>query len=58
MPAGRSPHHEYARHRPESTLLHQLVRERGHSLLVVTHDPSVRSFADRVLTIRDGILTQ
>jgi putative ABC transport system ATP-binding protein len=40
------------------SLLHQLVRERGHSLLVVTHDPSVRSFADRVLTIRDGILTQ
>jgi putative ABC transport system ATP-binding protein len=40
------------------SLLHQLVRERGHSLLVVTHDPSVRSFADRVLTIRDGILAQ
>jgi putative ABC transport system ATP-binding protein len=40
------------------SLLHQLVRERGHSLLVVTHDPNVRSFADRVLTIRDGILTQ
>ncbi|HEU4584487.1 MAG TPA: ABC transporter ATP-binding protein [Gemmatimonadaceae bacterium] len=40
------------------SLLQGLVRERGHSLLVVTHDPSVRSIADRVLTIRDGRLAQ
>jgi putative ABC transport system ATP-binding protein len=39
------------------SLLHGLVRERGHSLLVVTHDRSVRSIADRVATIRDGTLT-
>jgi putative ABC transport system ATP-binding protein len=39
------------------SLLHGLVRERGHSLLVVTHDRSVRSIADRVATIRDGRLT-
>jgi ABC-type lipoprotein export system ATPase subunit len=40
------------------SLLQGLVHERGHSLLVVTHDPSVRSIADRVLTIRDGRLAQ
>ena len=34
-----------------------LARSEGRALLIVTHDPLVRSIADRVLTIRDGRLT-
>jgi putative ABC transport system ATP-binding protein len=39
-------------------LLQGIVRDRGHSLLVVTHDPSVRAIADRVAVIRDGRLVE
>ena len=35
-------------------LLKELNRERGLSLLVVTHDPEVAAFADRVIKLRDG----
>jgi putative ABC transport system ATP-binding protein len=35
-------------------LLRELNRERGLSLLVVTHDPEVAAFADRVVKLRDG----
>jgi putative ABC transport system ATP-binding protein len=35
-------------------LLKRLNDERGLSLLVVTHDPEVASFADRVVHLRDG----
>jgi putative ABC transport system ATP-binding protein len=33
-----------------------LAKQRERALLVVTHDPKVRAFADRVLQIRDGKL--
>jgi putative ABC transport system ATP-binding protein len=35
-------------------LLKELNREHGLTLLVVTHDPEVASFADRVVHLRDG----
>jgi putative ABC transport system ATP-binding protein len=37
-------------------LLFSLARERGATLLVVTHDPAVKAIADRVLELRDGRL--
>ena len=37
-------------------LFRDLVRRENRALLVVTHDPQVRSFADRVVRIRDGRL--
>jgi len=35
-------------------LLRELNREQGLTLLVVTHDPEVAAFADRVIRLRDG----
>jgi putative ABC transport system ATP-binding protein len=35
-------------------LLKELNREHGLTLLVVTHDPEVAAFADRVVHLRDG----
>ena len=35
-------------------LLRDLHRKRGMTLVVVTHDPEVASFADRVVKMRDG----
>ena len=32
------------------------ARSRGQTLLLVTHDPSVASAADRVITLRDGLV--
>ncbi|MDY7040156.1 MAG: ABC transporter ATP-binding protein [Chloroflexota bacterium] len=36
------------------TLLSELNQERGLTLLVVTHDPEVAGFADRIVKLRDG----
>jgi putative ABC transport system ATP-binding protein len=36
------------------TLLRNLNREQGVTLLLVTHDPEAASFADRVIQLRDG----
>ena len=36
------------------TLLKALNVERGLTLLVVTHDPKVAAFADRIIRLRDG----
>ncbi|HSE80916.1 MAG TPA: hypothetical protein VLA87_04360 [Gaiellaceae bacterium] len=32
------------------------ARDRGQTLLLVTHDASVASAADRVITLRDGLV--
>ena len=37
-------------------LLHRAARERGKAVLVVSHDPRIRPFADRVLAMEDGVL--
>jgi putative ABC transport system ATP-binding protein len=37
-------------------LLARLVRERGSTLAVVTHDARIISFADRIITLEDGRL--
>ncbi|SCC57644.1 macrolide ABC transporter ATP-binding protein/permease MacB [Kosakonia oryziphila] len=36
-------------------ILHQL-RDRGHTVIIVTHDPQVAAQAERVIEIRDGVL--
>lgn len=38
-------------------LFHDLAKRERRALLVVTHDPAVRPFVDRVVGIRDGRLT-
>jgi putative ABC transport system ATP-binding protein len=38
-------------------LLTELVRERGTTLVVVTHDKRIYPFADRILRLEDGLLT-
>ncbi len=38
-------------------LFQAMARAERRALLIVTHDPLVRSIADRILTIRDGRLT-
>lgn len=37
-------------------LLGELARERGVAVLLVTHDPQAAAIADRVYTLRDGVL--
>jgi putative ABC transport system ATP-binding protein len=37
-------------------MLKELVRERGQTLLMVTHDQHAASFGDRLLTLRDGLI--
>ena len=39
-------------------LLKQLNQEQGLTLLVVTHDPEVAAFADRIVRLRDGKVEQ
>ncbi len=39
-------------------LFRDLTRSEGRALLIVTHDPLVHAIADRVMTIRDGQLTE
>jgi putative ABC transport system ATP-binding protein len=39
-------------------LFRELVRSESRALLIVTHDPLVHAIADRIVTIRDGLLTQ
>lgn len=38
-------------------LLMQLVNEKGTTLVVVTHDPHLARHGDRILTIKDGIIS-
>jgi putative ABC transport system ATP-binding protein len=39
-------------------LFRDLAKQKNQSLLVVTHDPKVRSIVDRVISIRDGHITE
>lgn len=39
-------------------LLGELNQERGVTLIVVTHDPEVAAYADRVVHLRDGKITE
>jgi putative ABC transport system ATP-binding protein len=39
-------------------MFHDLARQEGKGLLIVTHDPKVREVADRVVGIRDGQIVQ
>jgi putative ABC transport system ATP-binding protein len=39
-------------------LFRELARSERRALLIATHDPLVRAIADRILTIRDGRLTE
>jgi putative ABC transport system ATP-binding protein len=40
------------------TLLHQLAEQWGKAVVVVTHDPRLFPFADRIVGITDGQLTE
>ena len=35
-------------------ILKKLNKERGHTVILITHDPNIAAYADRVITIRDG----
>jgi putative ABC transport system ATP-binding protein len=37
-------------------LLTDLAREQGATVVIVTHDARVAAYADRVATVRDGIV--
>jgi putative ABC transport system ATP-binding protein len=39
-------------------LLRRLNREQGVTLLLVTHDPEAASFADRIIQLRDGQISE
>jgi ABC-type lipoprotein export system ATPase subunit len=39
-------------------VLRQVVHDRGAACLAATHDPDARRFADRVLHLADGELTE
>jgi putative ABC transport system ATP-binding protein len=39
-------------------LLSRLNKVHGLTLIVVTHDPAVTGYADRILTIRDGVIAE
>jgi macrolide transport system ATP-binding/permease protein len=38
------------------TMIRTLNRERGVTVIVVTHEPDVAAYADRVVTLRDGLI--
>ncbi len=44
--------------RATAAILSAIGKERGRAVLVVTHDPRVFEFADRIVYIEDGALTQ
>jgi putative ABC transport system ATP-binding protein len=37
-------------------LLARMAKERGHTILMVTHDPRAASYGDRLVTLRDGLI--
>lgn len=39
-------------------LLHEVARDRGKAVLVVSHDSRIRSYADSIFEMEDGVLRQ
>jgi putative ABC transport system ATP-binding protein len=39
-------------------ILHELARERGHTVVVVTHDNRIFHLADRIVHIEDGLIRE
>jgi putative ABC transport system ATP-binding protein len=39
-------------------MMRELARERGHTVIVVTHDSRIFRLADRIVHIEDGLITQ
>lgn len=39
-------------------LIQQLVRDRGHTTIMVTHDPKVAETGDRIVTLHDGKISR
>src|SRR5690242_21636512 len=37
-------------------IIKRLNRQRGLTVIVVTHDPEVAAYADRIITFRDGVI--
>jgi ABC-type lipoprotein export system ATPase subunit len=37
-------------------MLRQLNRERGQTIILVTHDPEVGAASDRIVLMRDGLI--
>jgi putative ABC transport system ATP-binding protein len=40
------------------TILAEISKEQGHGVLIVTHDPRLLPFADRVVNIEDGLIVR
>jgi putative ABC transport system ATP-binding protein len=40
------------------TLLKNLNKERGTTLIIITHDPEVAEQTNRIVSIRDGLLVE
>jgi putative ABC transport system ATP-binding protein len=38
-------------------ILAEIARKQGHAVLIVTHDPRLLPFADRIVHIEDGRIT-
>ena len=39
-------------------MLRRLCTQQGKTILIVTHDPSITSYADRVIRLKDGFITE
>lgn len=39
-------------------MLRRLCTQQGKTILIVTHDPTVTEYADRVIWLKDGVITQ
>jgi len=39
-------------------ILKELNTKKGYTIVVVTHDPRIKTFADRVVNIRDGLIDE
>ena len=37
-------------------LLHQVAKQWGHAVLMVTHDPRIAAYADRIIFLKDGTI--